>query len=131
MNPADDPTTLGALLVAAGLITPSQLEAALSMKRVMNKVPLGQIFVRFGGEGQPFPQISEHQIEVLLAEQDHGRANKRPIGEKDAARRAMSAARASLAATTRTLAENEETSRKITLNEDLGPIDASQHVGDE
>lgn len=104
----------------------------MEMKKVMSRLPLGQIFVRFGGDNQPFPKIEEHQIEALLAQQDHGRAKKRPLVESGAAIRALEAAGAAMDAHSRTVAEGGSAARKITLNEDLGePVDASQQVGDE
>lgn len=117
MHPASDRTSLGSLLMDAGLVTQSQLDAALKIARIM-RVRLGEVFVRFGGQGH-VPALSEHQIEAALAKQAHGRAKRRPIVGANAALRALQAAHAERQAHACALSEGAEAARKITVNEDL------------
>lgn len=116
MHPAEDASSLGSLLLSAGLVTQEQLSEAVKIARIM-RVRLGEAFVRFGGQGK-VPALSENQIEAALAKQDHVRARKRPLVEKDAAIRALEAAHAERREHACALSEGAEQARKITINED-------------
>lgn len=123
-------TRIGDLLIAAHLVTQAQVDEALAIAKVM-RMQLGQVFVELGGQNPRIPKLTEHQIEAALAGQDHGRAGARPVVEKDATVRALDAAIKADNDHAATRVETAEAARKITLNSELDPIDASTQIGDE
>ena len=123
-------TRVGDLLIAAGLVTQPQVDEAVRIASIM-RVQLGRVFVEFADQNPQIPKLTEHQVEAAIASQDHIRSGGRPIVQKDAAIRALEVAKKADDAHAAERIASAETARKITVNTDLDPIDASQRVGDE
>lgn len=69
-NPADDPTSLGRLLLSQGLVTEKQLAEAVRQKGNGHAhMPIGEILVEMG-------VISHAQLELALVEQRQRRGQK-------------------------------------------------------
>jgi hypothetical protein len=116
VHPAEDPHSLGSLLLAARLVTPSQLSEAVQVAKIM-RVRLGEVFTRFARQNPHLPEIDENRIEALLARQDHARSGISARAKADAAIRALDAASAAHEAHSRAIAEGSEVARKITVND--------------
>lgn len=71
MSPADDPTSIGSILVAMGVITAEQLEIAVREQHTVRvDVLLGKLLLANG-------VISPHQLEVALQSQNDLRSKKK------------------------------------------------------
>lgn len=67
-NPAEDPTSLGSILVAMGTISPDDLKAAVSLQeRLSTDELLGKLLVAEGG-------CTQEQIAIALSAQDDMRS---------------------------------------------------------
>lgn len=96
MRPEEDPTSLGNLLVKAGVCTESQLREAIAVKRQRDDTLLGETMVRMG-------IITHDMLKVVLEQQQLLRVS----GTKRAVYFANKAARSTLTLSGNIAALNE------------------------
>lgn len=109
---------LGDLLMAKGLLTERELDAAMAWHRKLG-VRLGVVLTEYGGRGLGFPRLTAHQIDDAIAHQSHERAPRWRIGRRVlAALRSLRAADASMREAGAACAAGAGHARSITLGGD-------------
>lgn len=118
VDPADDKTSLGAVLIAKGVITQEEVDAAAKEGKKSGLL-LGKVLIYLGGDGADFPKLSQHQIDEALAHQDDKRTPPLRIWRRvGAAIRAINAAINGMKEAGRTYVDGADQARRITMNDD-------------
>lgn len=122
--PDIDPSSFGAIVRAHGWVTAHQLAECVEINNATG-VQLGELMVQKGY------LTNEQRLIALHNQAAHPmRAANRDI-QRQANHASLDAVLDAVRAHGEEQAKGAESARKITLNEDLGPIDATQHIGDE
>lgn len=123
-SPDLDPSSFGAIVRYHGWVTPSQLAECVEINNATG-VQIGELMVQKG-------YLTNEQRKIALRHQAAHplRAANRDT-QRDAVWGAIDEVSKGVDVHREQQAMGAESARKITINDDLGPIDASQHVGDE